>query len=119
MAALIVWVEGEDVPKLYVIPGEAAEPYKAVDGAILNLHDTHAEQDMLIEHLAYMLGTEPYYNPTVPTLEAFKAEAAKRYLEATVKGADDKPAFAPWHKYVVVSPVQLNDVRTIIRTGWL
>jgi hypothetical protein len=122
MATLVVWCNDTGLPNLYVIPDtETPEVYQAADGVCLNQDNTTSEQDTLIEHLAYMLGEEPYYNQQIPTLEVFKEEARQLYIESNIKTTEEREqsAFAPWSKYKVVSPVQLNQVRTIIRTGWL
>lgn len=114
MSTLVVWSDNKPVPRLYVIPGEAAEPYKDCDGQILNKTETKEEIDTLIEHLAYMLGEEVYYGKCVPSLERFQQEVQQPAIMT-----DGPSAFAPWGKYVVASPVQLNDVRLIVRTGWV
>lgn len=130
-STLVVWFDGqgEAALRLFLIPVDIMNDYGVCDGVFLNFTedtepDTELQRTHRVEHLAYLLGTEPCFGP-IPTLSSFLQLAAIRDAEKGVPKESDTDtgeftaALAPWAKYECKHSRVPVVARSFIRCGWL
>lgn len=120
MKTLVIFQDDERI-RTYAIPSELVEPYEDCHGLVVG--EGTPVQTFKIEHLAHMLGCEPFFAERVMGLEDFvriKAEFERSHLEMDEQVFGAKEAEAPWIGYEFTQlDMDLGDVRRVIRTGWL
>jgi hypothetical protein len=111
-----------DGTTLFLLPWEDIYRYAECHGHMLNRWGLPSLPRKLadkIEHLAYMLGLEPYFGAAVPTYE--EGMAVMNYDIDTLNSPNfrTKRAPAPWAFRKVHGPlVDFSKVERIINTGW-
>lgn len=123
-ATLVVWF-GEHGMQLFTVPGDRIRAYQAADGCFLNYTDQFGEANSdvkgdMVEHLAYMLGLEPYYDGPIPPLDTFLQGRKESTTSGIVVSEVERKtiALAPWARYEV-KPGEPIHVDNFIRCGWL
>lgn len=121
---LVIFSEWDEM-KLYILHWHECSQYEKIDNRFLNidaLDDNPPGIDNAIEHLAYMLGVEPYYGTAIPPLDS--RPVSNHDVSRDTRGESSNfvatpPAVAPWALRQVTSKVvNFRKIIRVIRTGW-
>jgi hypothetical protein len=108
---LLLFVEDDGV-KMYILDWYDVSKYSEADDQYAGLIDTPNRIEDLIEHLAYMLGVEPYFGKEIPP---YKPGCSNNHCGDL--GSTEAPA--PWANRVVSGPlVDFKKILRVLRTGW-
>lgn len=125
MWTVLTWNEGNK-PYLYLIETEKLEPYKHLNGLIVNEDKMSEDDNDTIIHLAMMLGREPYDWP-IPSLKDYliacrKLLDRKREFDAVVidnEEQEKKLNKGPWSGYELKAPFDISRyVNNVFISGW-
>jgi hypothetical protein len=128
MNTLVIWNTGKQL-SFYQIPDEMINAYWNIQGvAIGRDHTDRDETYHLIEHLAFMLGEEPFHGDAIPSLEEFMADPERfEEGEGQVKTKPSqkqrrqrrhKQAEPLWQRFCVPDTLEIQNCGRILHTGW-
>jgi hypothetical protein len=111
---IVIFACDYDDIRLYLLDWFDVSKYVSVDNQFMDEDTSGSTIGGLIEHLAYMLGIEPYYGESIPAYRPGQVTNHDRK-----DPGDRQPAVAPWaSRQVVDNVVDFSKVVRVIRTGW-
>ncbi len=131
---LLHWTDDHGPGTLFLMPPELLEPYRDAKGYYINTEPHDEKKCQMIEHLAWMLGTEPHEGE-IPTLEKHLADNAHKLEKPQTVGDEEKEKLGlaeeeweerkkklgkgPWSQYQVKPPYLIQDVVIeVFHAGW-